>query len=225
MVEETWSLHSWPRQVEEAAGLGGGGGGGPACRPGRPSWSDPGLHALRLLEGLALPPSVRPGCWAGGLSRCGRGQHGSLSWGSGAGPGRGPCRRWRRWREREQESMNGGAQCKIKGRSEALEMAKQVKPGGAPVLRRHGALRGSPSVPVYSVSVVWPQLFVQSHHVPLLAAVPCLADFLHLPLQGSIHTAALFLTSRQRNCGGTFSGTTNVGTDYQKHDKGRKDTY
>lgn len=92
-MEGTWSRRSWPRQVEEAAGLGGGGGGGPTSRPDRPSCSGPGRRALLLREGRAPPPSVRPKRWAGGPSRCGRGRRGSLSWGSGADPGRGPCRR------------------------------------------------------------------------------------------------------------------------------------
>lgn len=51
-----------------------------------------------------------------------------------------------------------------------------------PVLWRHGAFGRGSSVSVDRVPMVRSQLLVQSHHVPLLAAVPCLADLLHLPL-------------------------------------------
>lgn len=51
-----------------------------------------------------------------------------------------------------------------------------------PVLWRHRALRGRSPVSVYSVPMVWPQLFIQSHHVPLLSTVPRLADLLDLSL-------------------------------------------
>lgn len=67
-----------------------------------------------------------------------------------------------------------------------------------PVFWRHGTLRGSPPVSVNSVPMVWPQLFIQSHHVPLLPTVPGLPDFLHLPLQRSVHTAPLLLMDEDK---------------------------
>lgn len=48
------------------------------------------------------------------------------------------------------------------------------------------------------VSVVWPQLLIQSHHVPLLPTVPRFADLLDLPLQSPIHTAPLLLQQSVR---------------------------
>lgn len=47
--------------------------------------------------------------------------------------------------------------------------------------------------------MVWPQLFIQSHHVPLLSTIPRLADLLNLPLQRSIHTTPLLLQYMERN--------------------------
>lgn len=73
-----------------------------------------------------------------------------------------------------------------------------VQPRVLPVLWGHGALRGSPPVSVDSVPMVWPQLFIQSHHVPLLPTVPRLPNLLDLPLQCSIHTTPLLLVNTDK---------------------------
>lgn len=107
LVEGTKSHRSWPRQVEEAAGLGGGN--DPLYRSDRPSWSCL-CHRVHLLhEAHALQPSVQQGCWAGGPSRCGRGQHGSLSWGSDADLDRDP---WERQQLEEGKENKTKHQCR-----------------------------------------------------------------------------------------------------------------
>lgn len=68
----------------------GGGERGPVCHPDRPSWSClccrvPLLRVVRVRQS-----SGQLGRWVEGRSRCGRDQHGSYCWGSGADPARVP---------------------------------------------------------------------------------------------------------------------------------------